>query len=148
MNVNKAIICGRLTKAPEIRTTQTGQSTASFSVATSRAWKDKQGQKQEKASFHNIVMWGRLAEIAGQYLTKGQEIFIEGRIETRSWDDKSGNKHYITEIIAENMQMGAKPKGQEQARPTQSHPAPQATAEEIPTINHNDDEVRIEDVPF
>jgi single-strand DNA-binding protein len=145
MNVNKCIIIGRLTKAPEIRTTQTGQSTASLSVATSRAWKDKQGQKQEKSSFHNIVMWGRLAEIAGQYLTKGQEIFIEGRIETRSWDDKGGNKHYITEIIAENMQMGAKTKGQEQVRPV----AQSATAaEEIPTISHNEDEVLIEDVPF
>lgn len=148
MNINKALIAGRLTKDPVVRTTPSGQQVATFSVATSQTWKDKQGQKQEKASFHNIVVWGRLAEISGQYLTKGQEVFIEGRLETRDYTGKDGIKRYITEIIGNNMQMGNKPKGY--AAPAPTAPDPSAKAEEIPTINLDEDpnEVKIEDVPF
>jgi len=150
MNINKALIGGRLTKAPEIRNTPSGQTVATFSVATSKTWKDKNNQKQEKATFHNIVMWGRLAEIAGQYLVKGQEIFIEGRIETRHYEAKDGSKRYVTEIIAENMQMGSKPANAQQPAPAPARPAQPAVDEEIPTINldEDQDEVRIEDVPF
>lgn len=140
MNINKALIAGRLTKDPELRSTPSGQSVATFSVATSRSWKDKNGQKQEKATFHNIVAWGRLAEIIGQYLVKGQECYIEGRIETRSYQAKDGTTRYVTEIIVEILQMGNKPKNAATAPPT----------EEIPTISldEDQDEVRLEDVSF
>src|SRR3990170_4174022 len=106
MNVNKVVLVGRLTRDPEIRTTASGQSVASISLATNRFWKDKNGQRQEKTSFHNIVLWGRLAEITGQYLTKGQEAYIEGRLETRKYTGKDGIERRTTEVVAENMQLG------------------------------------------
>jgi single-strand DNA-binding protein len=155
MNVNKVVLVGRLTRDPEIRTTTSGQSVASLSIATNRFWKDKNGQRQDKTSFHNIVLWGRLAEIAGQYLTKGQETYIEGRLETRQYTAKDGTNRYVTEVIAENMQLGAKPQGRPfnqgaaPSAPASAAPA-QPVAEEIPTINLDEepDEVKIEDVPF
>lgn len=156
MNVNKVIIVGRLTRDPELRTTPAGQTVANFSVATSRQWKDQSGQKQEKTEFHNVVAWGRQGEVIGQYFVKGQEIYVEGRLETRSWDDKeTGKKIYRTEIILEKFEFGAKPTGGGQTPQRTPRPAakPQnANAkkdEEIPTINLDDDqEIRIEDVPF
>jgi single-strand DNA-binding protein len=105
MNLNKAMIIGNLTRDPEIRNTTTGKNVASFSVATSYVWKDQSGAKQEKAEFHNIVAWGKLAEIVGQYLKKGSKVYIEGRIQTRDWAGQDGVKRYRTEIIAENMIM-------------------------------------------
>ena len=154
MNVNKVVLVGRLTRDPEIRNTASGQSVASVSIATNRFWKDKNGQKQEKTSFHNIVLWGRLAEIAGQYLTKGQEAYFEGRLESRKYVAKDGTNRYITEVVAENMQLGSKPQGGGSFSPGASSPAapsaPVQAAEEIPTINLDEeqDEVKIEDVPF
>lgn len=153
MNINKALIAGRLTKDPVVRTTQTGQTVAQFSVATSQTWNDKQGQKQEKATFHNIVMWGKLAEIAGQWLTKGQEVFIEGKIETRDYTGKDGIKRYTTEIVGNNMQMGNKPAGHSAPPPTTppENISQPAVEEAIPTINlDGDDEegVKIAYVPF
>lgn len=110
MNLNRAIIIGRVTQNPELRTTPSGQSVCNFSVATNRTWTNNETrEKQEKAEFHNVVTWTRLAEIANQYLMKGSLVMIEGRIETRSWEDPSGNKRYRTEIIAENMQLGPRP---------------------------------------
>ncbi len=104
--VNKAILIGNLGRDPEIRSTPSGQSVASFSLATNRRWRDRDGNRQEHTEWHNIVCWGRLAEIAGQFLTKGKQIYVEGRIQTRSWDDKqSGEKKYRTEIVADNFQM-------------------------------------------
>src|SRR5665647_1862120 len=102
MNLNKVMLVGRLTRDPEIRNTPSGQTVATISIATNRVWKDKAGQKQEKTEFHNVVLWGRTAEIAGQYLTKGQEAYIEGRLETRKYVAKDGTNRYITEVIAEN----------------------------------------------
>ena len=90
MNLNKVQLIGRLTRDPEIRTTPSGQTVATIGLATNRTWMDKAGQKQEKSEFHNIVVWGRLAEIAGQYLTKGQEAYFEGRLETRAYTGKDG----------------------------------------------------------
>lgn len=111
MNLNKAIIVGRLTKDPELKKTQAGQSVCSFSMATNRTWTDKAGTKQEQSEFHNIVCWGRLAEIVAQFSQKGAELLVEGRLTTRSWDDKKGGgKRYTTEIVAESIQLGAKPK--------------------------------------
>src|SRR6187401_2807568 len=111
--VNKVILVGNLGRDPEVRSLPSGQPVASFSVATSRRFKDRDGQRQEQTEWHNVVCFGRQAEIAGQYLTKGKQVFIEGRIQTRSWDDKnSGEKKYKTEIIADNFQMlGSAPGG-------------------------------------
>lgn len=162
MNLNKVQLIGRLTRDPEIRTTPSGQTVATVSIATNRTWMDKAGQKQEKSEFHNIVIWGRLAEIAGQYLTKGQEAYFEGRLETRTYTGKDGVERRTTEVIAENMQMGLRAQGS--SAPRQAAPMgmgamataapaatrPQPVAEEIPTINLDEeqDEVRLEDVPF
>ncbi len=167
MNVNKVILVGRLTRDPDMRTTTSGQSVASISLATNNFWTDKSGTKQEKTEFHNVVLWGRLAEIAGQYLTKGQECFVEGRLQTREYTAKDGTQKKTTEIVGESMQLGSRaqgtssgssqdartagagaggysPSGQSQ----NSKPAP--AEEEIPTINLDDeqDEIKIEDVPF
>lgn len=106
MNLNKAILIGRLTRDPEMRTTTGGQTLAHFGLATNRTWKDNAGQKQESTEFHNIVAWARLAEICGQYLKKGSLAMIEGRIQTRSWQAPDGATRYRTEIVAENMQLG------------------------------------------
>ncbi len=160
MNVNKAIVIGRLTRDPEMRTTPNGQTVANFSIATSTSWKGQDGQQQEKTEYHNIVAWGRRGEVIGQYVTKGQELYVEGRLETRSWDDKdTGKKMYRTEIVLENFEFGAKPGGAQNnaggyaAAPQQSQPAAPAAEqkkEEIPTINLDDEQgdVKIEDVPF
>ncbi len=159
MNVNKVILIGRLTRDPEVRNTPSGQTVATLSLATNRFWKDKNGQRQDKTEFHNVVLWGRLAEIAGQYLSKGQETFIEGRLETRKYTAKDGSERRTTEVIAENMQLGARAQGggtsfspRPAAAPAQAstNSREQEVAEEIPTINLDEeqDEVRIEDVPF
>lgn len=162
MNVNKVLLVGRLTRDPEIRSTSSGQTVASLSMATNRFWKDKSGQKQDQTEFHNVVLWGRLGEIAGQYLTKGQEAYIEGRLQTRKYTGKDGIERRTTEIVAENMQLGSRAQGQGggstfSPRPPQAGNAPSgnnnippAPTEEIPTINLDEeqDEVKIEDVPF
>jgi len=104
--VNKAIIIGRLGRDPEVRYTPDGTAIANFSVATSEEWKDKaSGEKREKTEWHRIVAFRRLGEICGEYLAKGRQVYIEGRIQTRDWEDKDGNKRYTTEIVASQMQM-------------------------------------------
>jgi single-strand DNA-binding protein len=105
MDLNRAMIIGNLTRDPEVRKTPTGRSVASFSLATNRYWTDANGQKQKQAEFHNIVFWARLAEVAGQYLKKGQRAFVEGRLQTREWTGQDGVKRYRTEIIGESMIM-------------------------------------------
>jgi single-strand DNA-binding protein len=105
MSLNRAQLIGNLTKDPEIRQTPNGNTVASFTVATNHTWKDQSGNRQEKAEFHNIVAWGKLAEICQSYLQKGKKIFIEGRIQTRDWEGDDGIKRYKTEIIADNMIM-------------------------------------------
>jgi single-strand DNA-binding protein len=101
--VNKAIIIGNLGRDPEVRFTPSGRAVAKFSVATTERWTDQQGQKQEKTEWHNIVVWGKQAETCGQYLSKGRQVYVEGRITNRSYDDKDGNKRYITEIVARDV---------------------------------------------
>jgi len=110
---NKVFLIGNLGRDPEVRSTPSGQPVANFSIATSRRWKDRDGNRQEQTEWHHIVCWGRQAEIAGQYLTKGKQIFVEGRLQTRSWDDRnSGEKRYRTEVICDNFQMlGGAPSG-------------------------------------
>lgn len=157
MNVNKVLLVGRLTRDPELRNTTTGQTVASVSIATNRFWKDQNGQRKEQTEFHNVILWGRLAEIAGQYLTKGAEAYFEGRLQTRKYTGKDNVERRVTEIVAENMQLGARSQGT--TRPTSAYnapaaapqsPAPQESpAEQIPTINlDEEEEVKIEDVPF
>ena len=101
--VNKAIIVGNLGRDPEVRFTPEGRAVARFSVATTERWTDQQGQRQERTEWHNVVVWGKQAETCGQYLSKGRQVFVEGSIRSRSYDDKSGNKRYITEIIARDV---------------------------------------------
>lgn len=159
MNVNKVILVGRLTRDPEVRTTSGGQSVTTVGLATNSFWTDKGGQRQERTEYHTVVLWGRLAEIAGQYLTKGQEAYFEGRLQTRSYTDKAGVERKTTEVVAENMQLGSRPGGAPSggaSRPYQGGAAaasskPAQKEEEIPTINLDDEgtsEVKIEDIPF
>lgn len=104
MSVNKVILIGRLGKDPELKYTQGGRAVANFSVATNERWKGQDGQKQESTTWHNIVAWGKQAEVMKEYLSKGQQVYIEGRIDNRSYDDKDGNKKYISEVVVQNFQ--------------------------------------------
>ncbi len=159
MNVNKVILVGRLTRDPEIRSTPSGQSVATIGMATNNYWTDKSGQKQERTEFHTVVLWGKLAEIAGQYLTKGQECYVEGRLQTRTYTGKDGVERKAVEIVGETMQLGSRagqgggvsggvrPMAAAVATGGATKPTPKE--EDIPTINLDDDkEIKIEDVPF
>lgn len=156
MYLNKAIIIGNLTRDPEVRAIPSGMQVCSFSVATNRVWKDKEGNKKEQADFHNIVVFGRQAETAGQYLKKGQSVLVEGRIQTRSWDDKtSGEKKYRTEIVADRVQFGPKAGGGQGSAPqnyadsTQNNAEPKSKkSEEGGGIEYPTDEINPEDIPF
>jgi len=154
MNLNKAMIIGNLTRDPELRTTPNGTSVTSFSVATNFVWTDTSGQRQKKAEFHNVVAWRKLAEIISQYLRKGSKVYIEGRLQTRSWDDQTGNKKYMTEIVAENMIMLDSKGSDGVPSSTSAVPTPPPAPEEstaVIDINEpttNTDEVRVEEVPF
>lgn len=142
MNLNKVFLVGRLTQNPQLRNLPSGQPVCSFGLATNRFFFDKSGQKQEKTEFHNIVLFGKLAEIASQYLTKGSLALIEGRLRTRNWQDAQGNQRTRTEIVAERMQLGPKAAGKvvsEKEIPTE---------EEIPIIEEEEDEIDVKDLPF
>ena len=143
MNFNKAFVLGNVTRDPELRKTQSGQTVTTFGLATNRVWKNTEGVEQRQAEFHNIVAWGRLAEICGQYLKKGSLVFIEGRIATRSWQDQQGQKRYKTEIIAQTMQMGPKSAGS-------AAPKTESPPEEIATVEYppEEDEIKPEEIPF
>jgi single-strand DNA-binding protein len=152
MNLNKVFLIGRLTRDPEARALPSGQQVTSFGLATDRFYTDKAGQKQKQTEFHNIVLFGRQAEIASQYLQKGAMTMIEGRLQTRSWKDQTGNTKYRTEIVGERMQLGPK-SGQRTAQnpdkdsPEPSREEPQSTPqEEIPIIEEG--EIDIKDIPF
>jgi len=152
MNFNKAFILGNVTRDPELRTTPGGQTVSTFGVATNRVWKDASGQQQRSAEFHNVVAWARLAEICHQYLKKGSLVFIEGRIQTRSWQDKnSGEKRFRTEIIAQTMQLGPRGTGGQPtaAAPTAQdiHSEPAAPIETVPYPGE-EDEIKPEEIPF
>jgi single-strand DNA-binding protein len=144
MDLNKVMVIGRLTRDPEIRSTPNGANVASFSVATGFTWTDQSGQKKEQTEFHNVVAWRKLADIIGQYLKKGSQVYIEGRLQTRSWDDKTtGKKAYRTEIVADNMIMLGRAGG---SAASGSAPAmPQSPSQEVSTP-----EIQIDDgdMPF
>jgi len=159
MNLNKVLIVGRTTAQPELRKTAGGQSVSTFSVATNRVWTDKAGARQESTEFHNIVVWGRQAEIASQFLVKGALVLVEGRLATRSWQDKQGATRKTTEIICERFQMGPRPQGGGAPaqgggsnwgakKVTSDITQEPAHAEEIPVIDLDSEESRPEDIPF
>ncbi len=104
-SVNKVILVGNLGQDPELRYTPSGAAVTNFSIATNEVWKDKEGNQQERTEWHRVVLWTRLAEVAGEYLKKGSKVYIEGRLQTRSWEDKEGVKKYTTEVIGDNMTM-------------------------------------------
>lgn len=159
MNLNKAIIIGNLTQNPEVRKTPTGKSVASFTIATNSVWTNQSGERQEQAEFHSIVAWGKLADIVGQYLAKGRLCMVEGKIQTRNWTDQSGTKHWKTEIIAENIQLGPRPMGASNSNSGYSNNSYQNSGFETsnysndayqsePTISNDEEEIKIEDIPF
>ncbi len=145
MYLNKALIIGNLTRDPEMRSLPSGVKVSSFSVATNRVWKDKNGVKQENVDYHNVVVFGKQADIVSQYLKKGSSILVEGRMQTRSWDDASGVKKYRTEIIAERIQFGPKREGSGgYAVPMPEHEEKKA----IDTIEYPEEEINPDDIPF
>ncbi|PJC65549.1 MAG: single-stranded DNA-binding protein [Candidatus Colwellbacteria bacterium CG_4_9_14_0_2_um_filter_50_12] len=156
MNLNKVFIIGRLTADPQSRTTPGGAQVTTFSVATNRSWTDKNGSKKESTEFHNVVIWGRQAEIAAEFLTRGSTVLIEGRLQTRSWEGKDGQLRKTTEIVTERMQLGPRPggaprgdvgsKGSKDAPRKEGTDAP--AAEKMPVIEIGDEEVKPEDLPF
>ncbi len=156
MYLNKAIIIGNLTRDPELKALPSGMQVTSLSIATNRVWKDKSGAKQEASDFHNVVVFGRQAETSAQYLKKGQQVMVEGRIQTRSWDDKAtGEKKYRTEIVAESVQFGPKAGGAV-GGPSSSAPSASASspsksskaAESVDTIDYPSEDINPEDIPF
>ena len=149
MNLNKVLLIGRLTADPQARSTPGGAQVTSFSIATNRNWTDKSGAKKEATEFHNIVVWGRQAEVAAKFLTKGSEVYVEGRLQTRSWEGKDGQQRKTTEIICERMQLGSRrgpSEGGYSAKGPKSNSEP--VAEEMPVIEIGDDDIKPEDLPF
>lgn len=146
MYLNKAFLYGNLTRDPELKALPSGQQMVSFGLATNRSYKDKNGQKQEATEFHNIVAFGRPAEVIAQYMKKGRPLYIEGRIQTRSWDSE-GQKKYRTEIIVENFQFGDGGRGGSSAggnSAREEQPSPKDADE----IKYPDEEINPEDIPF
>lgn len=142
MYLNKCFIIGNLTRDPELRAMPSGMNVASFSVATNRVYKDRDGKKQEQTEFHNIVVFGRQADTVAQYLKKGSQALIEGRLQTRSWDDKkSGEKKYRTEVVADRVQFGAKPRNAAPQSDDEAAGAPQNEA-------GSGEEINADDIPF
>ena len=141
MSVNKVLLIGNLGKDPEVRFTGSGQAVARFPVATSEVWNDREGQRQERTEWHNVVVWGKQAETCGQYLSKGRQVFLEGSIRSRQYDDKDGNKRYITEVIAQRVQFLG---GRGGDAPSSGGGRDQAGAEDMPPAPLPEDD----DIPF
>ncbi len=150
-SLNKVQIIGNMTRDPEVRQTPNGHTVATIGVATNRKWKDKSGQLQEEVEFHNLVVWGRLAEICQQYLKKGSKVYFDGHLKTRTWEDPEGKKNYKTEIVAENMIMldsrgagGSSPAPAAAAVAASAAAAPPADNAPAPT----EEDIKIDDLPF
>lgn len=164
MYLNKALIIGNLTRDPELKALPSGIQVASISVATNRVWKDQNGSKQESTDYHNVVVFGRQAETAAQYLKKGSSVLVEGRMQTRSWDGQDGKKQYRTEVIADRIQFGNRPGGEGagagagSSRPSSggygssasaSKPSSKANdADSMPSVDYPEEEINPEDIPF
>jgi single-strand DNA-binding protein len=148
MSLNRAQIIGNLTRDPEMKQIPGGQVVANFSVATNFTWKDSSGEQKERAEFHNIVVWGKLAEICGQYLKKGGKVFIEGRLQTRDWEGEDGVKRYRTEVNADNMIMLDR-KGEATGMPREAagiSKTEEPAAEKAPAAAK--EEAKVDDLPF
>lgn len=140
MNLNQANLIGRVTRDPELKSTSSGTAVASFSIATNHVYKNQTtGEKVENVSFHNCVIFGRGAEVFSQYVVKGQEVYVSGRIQYQEWEKKDGSKGYRTDILVENFQFGQKPKGAEQTSYQQNSPE---------AVEPDDGEIKVEDVAF
>lgn len=156
MNLNKVFIIGRITNDIVLKATTTNQAVTTFNVATNRVWTDKSGQKQEEAEFHTVVVWGRQAELASQFLSKGSLVMIEGRLRTRSWKDANNQNHKVTEIICERIQFGPRSANatSKQAPPSKLKTAAetaQEDSEDLPQISVDEsleEEIKPEDLPF
>ena len=150
MYLNKVFIFGNLTRDPELRSLPSGSAVASFGVATNRVWKDQQGNKQEGTEFHNVVVFGKQAEIVSQYLRKGSSVLVEGRIQTRSWDGQDGVKKYKTEIVAERIQFGPRTSGGSGVTSQGGSGANKGNAKnaEMPAIEYPEEDIKPEDIPF
>lgn len=153
MYLNKVYLYGNLTRDPEMKALPNGNKVTTFSLATNRVYKDAQGAKQEQVEYHNIVVFGRQAETSAQYLKKGQGVMIEGRIQTRSWDDKTtGEKKYRTEIVADAVQFGPKSGGPSDGGSFESKVSPSTSKapapSELDTIDYGDSTINVDDIPF
>lgn len=144
-SLNKVMLIGNLGKDPEVRYTASGQAVASFSIATSEKFKNKSGEWEERTEWHRITLWGKQAEIAGEYLAKGRTVFIEGRLQTRKWTDRDGNEKYSTEIVGERMQMlGGKGESNGGGTARRSEPAHGGDQ----TVSYDDPPYQDDDIPF
>lgn len=151
MYINKVILFGNLTRDPELKALPSGMNVVNFSIATNRVYRDRDGKKQEQADFHNIVVFGRQADTVAQYMKKGSPVFIEGRLQTRSWDDKaSGEKKYRTEVVADRVQFGPKGSASQGGEKTARRKGDEAEpAEERGTgIEYPKDDINPDDIPF
>lgn len=153
MYLNKALLIGNLTRDPELKALPSGTKVASIAIATNRVWKDQNGARKESTEYHNIVAFGRQAETLAQYAHKGSSLYIEGRIQTRSWEGQDGKKNYRTEIVLENFQFGPKPSGASASTPSSrgvsDAEAPQKDAPaDLDTVEYPDEEINLEDIPF
>ncbi|MCF7865711.1 MAG: single-stranded DNA-binding protein [Candidatus Pacebacteria bacterium] len=165
MYLNKALIIGNLTRDPELKALPSGIQVASISVATNRVWKDQNGAKQESTDYHNVVVFGRQAETAAQYLKKGSSVLVEGRMQTRSWDGQDGKKQYRTEVVADRIQFGNRPGdgassssgGAAGSKPSYGNSASSAPAkaasksedtDSFPSVDYPEEEINPEDIPF
>ncbi len=148
MYLNKALIIGNLTRDPELKSLPSGTQVATFSVATNRVWKDKEGAKKEDTDYHNIVVFGRQGETAAQYLKKGSSVLIEGRIQTRSWEGQDGVKKYRTEIVADRVQFGPRRDGDFGGGSAPKADSGKGKKEELDTIEYPDEDINADDIPF
>ena len=151
MYINKVTLLGNLTRDPELKTIPSGSKVASFSLATNRTWKNQNGMKQEEVEYHNVVAFGKPAEIIAQYSKKGSSLFVEGRLKTRSWDDPSGVKKYRTEIVLDNFQFGPKASGTPNPQSNSSENQTNSKEnmnDDLESIEYPDDDVNTEDIPF
>lgn len=148
MYMNKAIIVGNVTRDVELKSLPSGAKVAEIGVATNRTWTDQSGNKQDQSEFHNVVAWGRTAEVASQYLKKGSGVLIEGRLQTRTWDGECGKKHYRTEIVAERLQLGARPSGDRNNTPANKDNDAPEIKDDPSVADYPEGDFNDEDIPF
>lgn len=147
LNLNRAMVLGNITRDIEVRNTPNGQAVANFAVATNRRWSDSDGNQKEAVEYHEIVAWGKLAEIANQYAKKGSKVYIEGRLQTRTWEGQDGVKRQRTEIIAENLIL-LSPKGEGASYPAEDKTEEKEDKKESKEEKSSDDEINLDDIPF